>query len=144
MEPVTAITRLVLAHLLHATANADERTNGLSIYCAGVLDGHNDSARRVCITPHCFVGDADKPVVELVRAIVHQGDIADYDAPRSVDVDATKGFDGKGRKPIAVECRVHPVLLRDKQHAIPRLNNTGGHGRRANVLDDAGRVLRGL
>ena len=88
LEPITAATGVILARLLHTTTNADEGTNVLSIYCAGVLDGYNDSAKRVCIAPHCFAVDADKPVVKLVRTVVHQSDIADDDTPRAVDVDA--------------------------------------------------------
>ena len=104
LEPVTAVTGLVLAYLLHATANADKGTRVLRIYRAGVLDGYNDSAKRVCIAPHCVAVDADKPVVELVRTVVHQSDIADDDTPRAVDVDAPKGFDGKG----GMASRFHP------------------------------------
>jgi hypothetical protein len=71
LEPVTAVTGSVIVHLLHATPNADEGTDVLKIYCAGVLDGYNDSTRRVCIAPHSFAVDADKPVVEFVRSVVH-------------------------------------------------------------------------
>lgn len=71
LEPVTAATGMVFIHLLYSTANTDEGTDVLSIDCAGVLDGNNDSARRICIAPHCFAVEADKPVVELVRTVVH-------------------------------------------------------------------------
>jgi len=141
---VTALTGVVLSHLLYATANADEGTDVLRIDRARVLDGYDDSAKGVRIAPHLLAVDTDEPVVELVWAVVHQGDIADNNMPSAVDVDAPKGFDGKGGKPIAVACRMHPVFFGDKESAISGLDNTGGHGRRINVLDDARCLFRGL
>ena len=116
MEPVTVQTGLVLARLLGATANTDKGTDVLRIDCAGVLDGYDDSARWVRIAPHFVAVDPDKPVMKLVRTVIYQADISNDDTPRSVDVDAPKGFDGEGGKAIAVECTMHPVFLRDKEN----------------------------
>jgi hypothetical protein len=141
VEPVTVQTGSVLALWLGATANADKGTDVLRIDCPGVLDGYNDSAGWVRIAPHFVAVDPDKPVMKLVRTVIYQADISNDDTPRSVDVDAPKGFDGEGAKATAVECRMHPVFLRDKENAIAGLDDTGGHGRRINVLDGAGCLL---
>jgi hypothetical protein len=116
---------LVFALLLGATANADKGTDVLRIDCAGVLDGYDDSARWVRIAPHFVAVDPDKPVMKLVRTVIYQADISNDDTPRSVDVDAPKGLDGEGGKTIAVECRMHPVFLRDKENAIAGLDDAG-------------------
>ena len=139
--PATVDTGVVVVLLLYATANTDEGTDILKIDCAGVLDGCNGPARGVGIAPHFPSIDSDKPVMKLVRTVVHQGDIADDNTPRAVNVDAPKGFDGKGGKPITIKCRVHPVFLRDKENSIARLDDTGGHSGRINVLDDTGCLL---
>lgn len=102
--------------------------------CARVL-GYNDSARWGRIAPHFLAVDADEPVVVLVRTVVIQGDIADDDTPRAVDVDAPKGLNGKSGKPVAVECGMHPVFFGDKKQGISGLDHTGGHGGRVGGQD---------
>lgn len=136
VEPVTVETSVVLALLIDATADADEGADVVKIDCAGVFDGYNGSTRGVRIAPHFVAVDSDKPVMEFVRSVIHQADVADDDAPRAVDVDSPKRLDGKGGKPIAIEFRVHPVFLGDKENAIVGSNDTGGHAGRTNVLDD--------
>lgn len=91
--------------------------------------------------PHFVTVDSDKPVMEFVRTVVHEANVADDDTARAVDVDAPEGFDGEGGKPIAVEFSMHPVFLRDKGNAVAGLNDTSGHAGRVNVLDDAGCLL---
>ena len=113
LEPLTVKAELVLATLLDAIFNADERADILKIDCAGVFDRHDDSTRRVRIVPHFVTVDSDKAVMEFVRTVVDEANVADDDAPGTVDVGAPEGVDGKGGKPIVVECRVHPVFLRD-------------------------------
>lgn len=117
-EPVTVGAGLVLTRLLDVTTKADEGAYVLRVQRARVLYRYNDSAGGVCIPPHFVAVDSHQPVMKFVRTVVHQRDIADNDASSTIDIDAPKGFDCKGGKPIAVECRVHPVLLRDKQNAI--------------------------
>jgi hypothetical protein len=141
VEPVTVETGVVLAFLLDATADADEGTDVLKIDCAGVFYGYYDSTRSVRITPHFVAVDSDKPMMEFVRSIVHEADVADDDAPRSVDVDVPEGFNSKAGKPIAVECTVHPISFGDKESAIVRLNDTGGHVGSITVLGHTGCLL---
>lgn len=144
MEPVTVEACTVLALLLDAAADADKGTDLLRVDCASVIDGHNDSARGISIAPHSVAVDSDKRVMELVRTVVHQRNIADDDPSRTIDVDAPKALDGEGGKPITIECRVHPVFLRDKENTVAGLDDAGRHSGRINVLDDAGCLLWGL
>lgn len=140
-KPATVEAQLVLATLLDAAANADERADILSIDCAGVFDRHNDSTGGVRIAPHFVTVESDKPMMEFVRTVVHEANVADDDPPRAVDVDAPEGVDSKWGKPEAVECRMHPVFLRDEENAFAGFNDTGGHSSYVEVLDDTGRLL---
>lgn len=141
VEPATIETGVMVALLLEATAHADEGADVLKIHCARVFDRYNDSASGVRIAPQIVAIDSNKPVVEFVRTVVHQANISHDDTPGAVDVHTPKGFDGKGGKPIAVERRVHPVFLRDKENAIAGVDDTSRQGGRINVLYHTGRLV---
>jgi hypothetical protein len=81
--------------------------------------------------------DAHESVVEVVKTVVNKGDVTYHNAPRAVDVDATKGLNPEAGEPIAVEGRVHPVFLGDVENVIVSLNYTGWHGRCVDILDHA-------
>jgi len=115
LEPLAAEARRVLALFLKSTAATYEWAVVLIfvfvIEGARVFNRDDDPARGISIAPHLVMIDADESVMEVVRAVVNRGDVADHYAPSVVDIDMAKGLDREWRKPISVEGRMHPIFL---------------------------------
>lgn len=145
-EPLAVEASMVFALLLYTTADADEGGDVIIfvpvIEGAGILERDDDLTRGIGVAPHAVTVDTDETVVEVIRAVIHKGDVADNDATRAVDVNGAKGIDGKRGETITIECRVHPVFLGDKESAIAGLNDASGHSGGINVLDDTRHLAR--
>jgi len=147
-EPLAVEASMLFALLLYATADADEGANVLIfvlvIEGAGIFEWDDDSTRGIGVAPHSVTVDADETVVEVIRTVIYKGDVADHDATRAVDINGAKGIDAKRGEPVTIECRVHPVFLRDKESSVAGLNDAGGHSGCIYVLDDTRRFARGM
>jgi hypothetical protein len=141
MKPSAIDTSSVIPLLLYTAAEADQRPDififVFVIEGAGIFKQDNDPTRRISVAPHLVAIDPHESVVEIVKTVIHEGDIANHNAPGAIDIDVTEGLNREAREPKAVEGRMHPVSPGDVEPVTASLDYAGWHGRRVNILNHA-------